>query len=130
MNVKNREKPSKIAGAETKFVLEKRPKSNGKMIQCTHTVTGPSCSFSFIHMHTHPSTNEAHDDEVLCLAAFESVLLASGSKDKSVKIWDIAEGKLTLTLTEHDYHVKSLAYGYPNLFSASKFVLAKPPQLH
>ena len=64
----------------------------------------------------------AHEDEVFCLSAFESVRLATGSKDKTIKIWDVNASKLSLCLTEHDYHVKALAYGAGNLFGGSKFV--------
>ncbi|PMB13162.1 serine/threonine protein kinase, partial [Fischerella thermalis CCMEE 5319] len=36
--------------------------------------------------------------------------LASGSKDKTIKLWDLATGKATLTLKEHTDKVNSIAF--------------------
>eukprot|EP00002_Diphylleia_rotans_P028034 TRINITY_DN5651_c0_g2_i1.p2 TRINITY_DN5651_c0_g2~~TRINITY_DN5651_c0_g2_i1.p2 ORF type:complete len:108 (-),score=10.84 TRINITY_DN5651_c0_g2_i1:408-731(-) len=39
--------------------------------------------------------------------------LASGSRDKSVKIWDVHTGQLVFTLTGHDNWVRALLF-HPN----------------
>jgi hypothetical protein len=69
-------------------------------LQLTHTITG-------------------HEDEVLCLAADNNTLI-TGSKDKSVKIWDMEAGKIVATLPGHEYHVKAISLASPQFFTVSK----------
>ena len=52
-----------------------------------------------------------HDDAVLTLAfAFDSQLLASGSDDKTIKLWNLATRKERATLRGHEKGVTSLAF--------------------
>ncbi|KAK4841101.1 hypothetical protein QYF36_025858 [Acer negundo] len=56
----------------------------------------------------------SHTDSVLGLAwnkEFRNIL-ASASADKQVKIWDIAEGKCTLTLEHHTDKVQAVAWNH------------------
>jgi len=46
--------------------------------------------------------------------------LLSGSKDKTVRVWDMREGKLKGILTGHDYHVKAVVHIPSQFFTASK----------
>lgn len=67
------------------------------------------------------STITGHEDEVLCLAANGNTLI-TGSKDKSVKIWDMEASKILATLPNHEYHVKAISLTSPQFFSVSKYV--------
>lgn len=96
--------PAKPVEPDGKFIPEKSKRSIGRVLQCTHTAL-------------------AHEDEVLCLAPCSPVMLASGSKDAKIKIWDLNQLSMSLCLSEHDYHVKSLAYGNGSLLSCSKNII-------
>ena len=56
---------------------------------------------------------------MLCVTAMGDTLL-SGSKDKTVRVWDMREGKLKGILTGHDYHVKAVVHIPSQFFTASK----------
>jgi WD40 repeat protein len=40
----------------------------------------------------------------------DGLIIASASKDKTVKLWDAAKGILLQTLTGHDHYVLSVCY--------------------
>ena len=50
--------------------------------------------------------------------AFGSGLLASGSRDKTVKVWDPRTGDLLKTLSAHDGYVRSVVFGGSGLLAS------------
>jgi len=50
-----------------------------------------------------------HSDSVRSLAILPDGTLASGSSDKTIRIWDTITGKTLKLLTGHTYEVRSLA---------------------
>ena len=56
------------------------------------------------------STLNGHSYGVLSLCYLDNGLLASGSRDNSIKIWRISTGKLVTTLKGHSDYVSSLSY--------------------
>ena len=57
-----------------------------------------------------PIALEGHDDSVLAVAFLgDGKMLATGSKDKTVKLWNVAEKKEIATLKGHENKVQSLA---------------------
>ena len=68
------------------------------------------------------STIQGHTDSILTIAfSPDSGTLASGSYDKLVKIWNIADGKVVATLKEHSDAVYAVAFmpGGAQLLSAA-----------
>lgn len=61
---------------------------------------------------------KGHTDGVLCLA-FDDTLLATGSYDSTIKIWDIDTGEVLRTLTGHTMGVKCLRFDQSKLVSGS-----------
>jgi WD40 repeat protein len=56
-------------------------------------------------------TLKGHTDEVECVAfSPDGALLASASKDRTVKLWDLATGKEPHTLTRHSGPVEGVAF--------------------
>lgn len=49
-------------------------------------------------------------DRIQSLDSFDGKLLASGSDDRTVKLWDVASGKELATLTSHTHAVYSVAF--------------------
>ena len=54
-------------------------------------------------------TLSSHTDLVLSLAVLPDNMLASGSADQTIKIWDTVNGKELTTLNGHTSYVASLA---------------------
>jgi kinesin family protein 4/21/27 len=67
-------------------------------------------------------TVQGHEDEVLCVALFESRLL-TGSKDRVVRVWDLATNKLVASLPDHEGHVAAVAHIPSQFFSACKNIV-------
>src|SRR5438105_151217 len=58
-----------------------------------------------------PVTLKAHSKDVLCVALSpDGKLLASGSKDATIKLWDVAERKELAALAGHSGPVQSVAF--------------------
>jgi WD40 repeat protein len=56
-------------------------------------------------------TLEGHADGITGLAfSFDGTILASGSRDKTIKLWSVAEGKLLRTLAAHTNYVNGIAF--------------------
>ena len=66
---------------------------------------------------------DSHKDAVMCLGAspYQRNVLASGSADHTVKLWDVTTLKCELTLTQHTDKVQALAW---NPSSSEPTVLA------
>ncbi|GAA5918367.1 hypothetical protein JCM1841_002190 [Sporobolomyces salmonicolor] len=67
-----------------------------------------------------PSWNwlEGHEDSVYCVQ-FDEKKVISGSRDKTIRIWDLASGTTTRTLTGHEGSVLCLQYDDQVLISGS-----------
>ena len=63
-------------------------------------------------------TLEGHDDVVYALAAWGDKLI-SGSRDDTIRVWDLSTGGLDATLTGHERAVFALAVEGERLYSAS-----------
>ncbi|KAH0603412.1 uncharacterized protein H6S33_007734 [Morchella sextelata] len=61
---------------------------------------------------------KGHTDGIMCLQ-FDDAILATGSYDSTVKIWDIETGKEIRTLTGHDSGVRALMFDDRKLISGS-----------
>ena len=59
-----------------------------------------------------------HQESIMCLCAFPNKILASGSMDKNIKIWDIKERRRILisTLSGHKSNVTALCYVREGVF--------------
>ncbi len=65
----------------------------------------------FAQAYFHRITIGAHDHEIRCLAInAEGTVLASGSADRSVRLWELPSGKHLATCTGHADWVNSLAF--------------------
>ncbi|KAL7276454.1 hypothetical protein RUND412_000558 [Rhizina undulata] len=62
---------------------------------------------------------KGHKDGVLCLQ-FNDTILATGSYDRTIKIWDIETGEEIRTLVGHDSGVRALMFDDTKLISASQ----------
>lgn len=51
---------------------------------------------------------KAHEQDVLCLAEIDNFIIASGSRDGTVKIWNLTNGELIFTFLEQRAEVKSI----------------------
>ena len=61
--------------------------------------------------------NSTHRSQIECLA-FGDQVLATGSADRSIKIWASATGALLTTLTGHAGGVLEVAFGRSNLLAS------------
>ena len=50
-----------------------------------------------------------HNNDVRCVCAISDTLIATGSNDNTIKIWDVQSGELIQTLTKHTNFVTALA---------------------
>ena len=57
-----------------------------------------------------------HKVIIVCLCAFSNKILASGSEDNNIKIWDIKERSIICTLSGHRHIVTSLCYVREGVF--------------
>lgn len=63
---------------------------------------------------------EGHEDEVNCIAfSPDGTMLASGSNDKTVKLWQVSDGTLLHTLGEHQKQVNCIAFSPDGTMLAS-----------
>ena len=58
----------------------------------------------------HMSTLRGHKKSIMCLCALPNKILASGSGDTNIKIWDTKERRLISTLSGHTRKVSALCY--------------------
>jgi F-box/WD-40 domain protein MET30 len=63
-------------------------------------------------------TFKGHSNGVTCLQ-FDHNILATGSYDATIKIWDIETGKVLRTLTGHTYGIRTLQFDDSKLISGS-----------
>ena len=56
------------------------------------------------------NTLKGHSNAVQTVTFNQKDVLASGSYDKTIKLWDIYAGKLLETLTGHEGYISSLAF--------------------
>nr|WP_229424505.1 hypothetical protein [Moorena producens] len=67
---------------------------------------------------TEPQTIEAHGGDVRNVSfSPDGKLLASGSSDKTVKLWQVEDGKLLQTLEGHRSLVRSVSFSPVSLAS-------------
>ena len=66
-------------------------------------------------------TLNGHTDPVWSVAFGEGNVLASGSYDKSVKIWNAENGQLIRTLNGHTNSVISVAFGEGNVLASGSY---------
>ena len=64
------------------------------------------------------TTLNGHTDSVRALAFGPEGILASGSSDNTIKIWDIKSGTCTNTLTGHNDWVNALAFDSPGILAS------------
>ena len=64
----------------------------------------------------HMGTFYGHQQVILCLCAISNKLLASGSCDKTIKIWDIENRAIISTLSQHTEYVIALCYMEEGIF--------------
>ena len=57
-----------------------------------------------------------HKDSILCLCTISNKILASGSWDKNIKIWNIEDRSIILTLSGHKGRVNALCYVKEGVF--------------
>ncbi|MDB9356222.1 protein kinase, partial [Nodularia spumigena CS-587/03] len=66
------------------------------------------------------STLTGHSDSVNSLAfSRDGQFLASGSDDKTIKLWNVLTGKDISTLTGHNYSIRSIAFSSDGKILAS-----------
>ncbi|EDQ86614.1 uncharacterized protein MONBRDRAFT_27988, partial [Monosiga brevicollis MX1] len=68
------------------------------------------------------ATIQGHSDEVLCVAALDTVVV-TGSKDRTMRIWDLNAGKLVKNCGKHEHYVQAVAHIPSQMFSASNNVV-------
>ncbi|KAG0641848.1 quinon protein alcohol dehydrogenase-like superfamily [Tuber brumale] len=61
---------------------------------------------------------QGHSDGIMCLQ-FDDNMLATGSYDRTIKIWDIESGQEIRTLVGHDLGVRALMFDDQKLISGS-----------
>ena len=68
-----------------------------------------------------PATSlEGHTDTVTCVAySPDGKVIASGSKDKTIHLWDVVAGKVKFTLQGHSKMVTSVAFSADGKLLAS-----------
>ena len=65
-------------------------------------------------------TFEGHDNPVTCLQFEESLhTVVSGSRDTTIKVWDLRTFRCLQEMTEHTDWIKTLRFDAHNIFSAS-----------
>ena len=58
----------------------------------------------------HMRTLHGHTKSIVCLSAFPNKILASGSEDTNIKIWDTKGRRLISTLSKHTKNIRALCY--------------------
>ena len=57
-----------------------------------------------------------HKERILCLCPISNIILASGSWDKTIKIWNIEDRSIMSTLSGHTKRVSALCYVKEGVF--------------
>ena len=82
----------------------------GMISRCFFSAFGQlTAQFPWRFGHRIISTLEGHEDNVYSLAVLEGGRLASGSEDRTIKIWELATSACVATLEGHQGGVLSLA---------------------
>ena len=84
---------------ETRNSLNFKPKYNQVLVPYGNSIRVCDQSLNEVKM------LNGHTNGVLCLVRVNEDLIASGSKDKSIKIWDMRTGQCIQTLNGHTHYV-------------------------
>ena len=58
----------------------------------------------------HMASLHGHKDIIYCLEALSDIMLASGSEDRTIKIWDLKNKTIIFTLSQHSRGISAMCY--------------------
>ncbi|KAF7341186.1 Wd40 repeat [Mycena venus] len=89
--------------------------STGEILLDTYNASVPIASVTM-----KPSAIETHSSEVKCVVfSSDGNFVASGSSDKTIRVWSMATGRTVWVLRGHSWHVTVLAFSPDGLHLAS-----------